>query len=100
MPPHPPGETRSLFLTSSPAFIAGASAESIGEAKGVLSKHTLQPWRDHVPVSQSGGSYLNEAAVDEPNWKEDLYGEHYSRFVDIKKNMTHVEFLRDHSDRK
>lgn len=53
-----------------------------------------------MPVSQSGGSYLNEAAVDEPNWKEDLYGEHYSRFVDIKKNMTHVEFLRDHSDRK
>jgi hypothetical protein len=76
---------QSFFITSSPAFAADASAEVIGEANRVLNEEILQPWRDLAPASQGGGSYLNEAAVDEPNWKEDFYGEQYSRLVTIKK---------------
>jgi hypothetical protein len=76
---------QSFFITSSPAFAADASAEVIGEANRVLNEEILQPWRDLAPASQGGGSYLNEAAVDEPNWREDFYGEQYARLVNIKK---------------
>ena len=76
---------QSFFITSSPVFAANASAEVIGEANRVLNEDILQPWRELAPASIGGGSYLNEAAVDEPNWKEDFYGEQYSRLVSIKK---------------
>ena len=76
---------QSFFITASPTFAANASAETIGEANRVLNEEILQPWRELAPASEGGGSYLNEAAVDEPNWKEDFYGEQYSRLMSIKK---------------
>lgn len=76
---------QSFFITSSPAFAANAPAEIIEEANRVLNQEILQPWRDLAPASKEGGSYLNEAAVDEPNWKEEFYGEQYPRLLEIKK---------------
>ncbi|PSN61319.1 FAD-binding domain-containing protein [Corynespora cassiicola Philippines] len=73
-----------FFITASPRFAANASAEIIAGANKVLNEEILQPWRDITPASEGGGTYLNEAAVDEPNWQEDFYGEQYSRLLVVK----------------
>lgn len=76
---------QSFFITGSPKFLPNATAAEIQAANKNLSEVILQPWRDITPASEGGGSYLNEAAVDEPNWKEDFYGEHYERLLGIKQ---------------
>lgn len=78
---------QSFFITKSPNFPEDASANEIREANRVLIEENLQPWRDITPATEGGGSYLNEAAVDEPNWKEDFYGEQYDRLLSIKKKV-------------
>jgi hypothetical protein len=76
---------QSFFITHSPSFAENASPDVIREANRVLVEDNLGPWRDVAPASEGGGSYLNEAAVDEPKWQEDFYGEQYARLVEIKK---------------
>lgn len=76
---------QSFFITSSPKFAANATASEISAANKVLNEEILQPWRDITPASGGGGSYLNEAAVDEPKWQEDFYGQQYSRLLEIKQ---------------
>ncbi|KAF2267965.1 FAD/FMN-containing isoamyl alcohol oxidase-like protein MreA [Lojkania enalia] len=41
-----------------------------------------QKFRDATPGS---GAYMNEADVEEPNWKESFYGDNYHRLYQIKK---------------
>jgi hypothetical protein len=76
---------QAFFVTASPPFTPDASAAEIQAANKNLSEVILQPWRDITPASEGGGSYLNEAAVDEPNWKEDFYGTQYPKLLSIKK---------------
>lgn len=76
---------QSFFITKSPNFAENAYAEVIAEANRVVNEDILQPWRDITPASEGGGSYLNEANVDEPNWKDDFYGQQYEKLVKIKK---------------
>jgi hypothetical protein len=38
-----------------------------------------------TPVPESGGMYLNEATVMEPDWQESFYGGYYPRLSEIKK---------------
>ena len=76
---------QSFFITKSPTFAENATGETMREANRVLQQEILQPWRDIAPASKGGGSYLNEAAVDEPDWKHEFYGEQYARLVEIKK---------------
>lgn len=77
--------TQSFFITKTPNFAENASAEVIAAANRVLHEEILQPWRDIAPASKGGGSYLNEAAVDEADWKHEFYGQQYERLVEIKK---------------
>ncbi|KAF2876295.1 hypothetical protein BDV95DRAFT_625581 [Massariosphaeria phaeospora] len=76
---------QAFFITSSPVFAANADAATIASANKVLNEDILQPWRDITPASEFGGSYLNEAAVEEPKWQEDFYGTQYSKLLSIKK---------------
>lgn len=76
---------QSFFITHSPSFAENANSTTIREANRVLVEDNLGPWRKVAPASEGGGSYLNEAAVDEPLWKEDFYGEQYARLVELKK---------------
>lgn len=77
--------TQVFLISSSLKFPENASAAEIGAANRNLQEVILQPWRDVAPANEFGGSYLNEAAVDEPNWKEDFYGTQYSKLLSIKK---------------
>lgn len=76
---------QSFFITKTPNFPANATAQEMAAANRVLNEDNLQPWRDIAPASKGGGSYMNEANVEEPRWKEDFYGEQYERLVQIKK---------------
>ncbi|RYO76028.1 hypothetical protein DL766_007703 [Monosporascus sp. MC13-8B] len=42
----------------------------------------MQPWRDASP---GAGAYLNEADINEPNWKQAFYGEHYDYLYQLKQ---------------
>ncbi|ORY16065.1 hypothetical protein BCR34DRAFT_622478 [Clohesyomyces aquaticus] len=77
--------TQAFIVTSSPEFPPDAPPQKIQTARDLLQNDILELWRRLAPASQGGGSYLNEAFVDEPMRKEDFYGEQYSRLLAIKK---------------
>jgi hypothetical protein len=77
---------QSFFTTTSPTFDANASTEIFREVNRLLNEEALQALSKLAPASDGGGSYLDEAAVDELNGEEDFYGAQYSRLVSIKKN--------------
>ncbi|KAF2727126.1 FAD-binding domain-containing protein [Polyplosphaeria fusca] len=77
--------TQSFFITRSILFLETATTNDIGKSNKNLLEEILGPWRKLAPASIGGGSYLNEAAVDEPKWKEDFYGTQYERLLEIKK---------------
>lgn len=42
----------------------------------------MQRWRDITPT---GGAYMNEGDMQDPEWKDTFYGDHYDRLLEIKK---------------
>jgi hypothetical protein len=75
-----------LFLvTSSNRTADHSTPEGLAAANKDLQENILQPWRDIAPVSEGGGTYLNEASVEEPDWQESFYGGYYPRLSEIKK---------------
>ncbi|KAK3346469.1 hypothetical protein B0T25DRAFT_624894 [Lasiosphaeria hispida] len=44
----------------------------------------IAPFRAVAPESAGGGSYLNEANVDQPDWQAAFYGAPYQRLLGIK----------------
>lgn len=44
-------------------------------------------------ISPEGGTYLNEANFQEPNWKEEFYGVNYERLLNIKRKYDPGKFV-------
>ena len=45
----------------------------------------LNQWQDQLrALTPGGGTYMNEATFDNPNWKSDYFGENYDRLRAIK----------------
>ncbi|KAI1375600.1 hypothetical protein F4677DRAFT_454849 [Hypoxylon crocopeplum] len=45
----------------------------------------LNAWQDQLrAVTPGGGTYMNEATYDNPNWKTDYYGTNYNQLLSIK----------------
>ena len=42
----------------------------------------MQTWRDITPT---GGAYMNEGDMQDPEWKHTFYGENYQKLVQVKK---------------
>lgn len=75
-----------LFLvTSSNRSADHSTPAALAAQNSYLQDKVLQPWRDIAPVSEGGGTYLNEASVGEPDWQESFYGGFYPRLSDIKR---------------
>jgi hypothetical protein len=75
-----------LFLvTSSNKALDHFTPKALAIANKDLQENILQPWRDIAPVSEGGGTYLNEASVIEPDWQESFYGGYYPRLSAIKQ---------------
>ena len=62
-------------------FNPDASAEELQEVQAKV--NTWQALFD--PLTPGGGAYMNEATFDNPDWKEDYFGENYDRLLKIKK---------------
>ncbi|KAF2133002.1 FAD binding domain-containing protein [Dothidotthia symphoricarpi CBS 119687] len=78
-------ECAMFFVTSSNKSLDHSTPEALAIANNDLQQNILQPWRDITPVSEGGGTYLNEAAVMEPDWQESFYGGYYPKLSEIKK---------------
>lgn len=51
-----------------------------------LAEVQLNKWQDDMrAVTPGGGTYMNEATWDNPNWKEDYFGSNYQRLLALKK---------------
>ncbi len=47
----------------------------------------LKPYMDKIrAVTPTGGAYINEADLEEPNWQRAFYGSSYERLVQIKRS--------------
>lgn len=43
-------------------------------------------WQDMLrQITPGGGTYMNEATYDNPNWKEDYYGKNYDALLRVKR---------------
>ncbi|TLD21862.1 hypothetical protein PspLS_08230 [Pyricularia sp. CBS 133598] len=75
-----------LFLvTSSNRSADHSTPAALASQSKYLQEQVLQPWRDVSPVGEGGGTYLNEASVEEADWMESFYGGHYPRLSQIKR---------------
>jgi len=74
-----------FMVTSSNRSADHSTPEALAAASKDLHENILQPWRDIAPVSEGGGTYLNEASVDEPDWQESFYAGYYPKLSEIKK---------------
>ncbi|TDZ39672.1 FAD-linked oxidoreductase ZEB1 [Colletotrichum spinosum] len=73
-----------FLVTSSNRTADHSTPAALAAQNKYLQEEVLQPWRDVAPVSEGGGTYLNEASVEELDWKESFYGGHYPRLTEIK----------------
>lgn len=78
-------EMVSFLVTSSNRSADHSTPEALASQNKYLQEEVLQPWRDIAPVSEGGGTYLNEASVGEPDWQESFYGGNYPRLTEIKR---------------
>jgi hypothetical protein len=74
-----------FMVTSSNKSMDHSTPEALKLANKDLQENILQPWRDISPVSEGGGTYLNEASVEEPDWQESFYGGYYPKLSQIKR---------------
>jgi hypothetical protein len=59
-----------------------SSDDQLGAASKALTNNILGPLRE---VSPGGGTYGNEAEINEPNWQQAFWGTNYPRLLETKK---------------
>lgn len=74
-----------FLVTSSNRSADHSSPAGLAAQNKYLQEQVLQPWRDIAPVSEGGGTYLNEASVEEVDWQESFYGGYYHKLSEIKR---------------
>ncbi|KAI5083692.1 hypothetical protein GOP47_0003435 [Adiantum capillus-veneris] len=75
-----------------PAFRAAlwhvVLVNSWGEGESIVDSQTLTQMNGLLrDLSPGSGCYLNEADVNEPNWQDAFYGQHYNRLKAIKERL-------------
>ena len=82
-----------FMVTSSNKALDHSTPEALAIANKDLQENILQPWREITPVSEGGGTYLNEASVEEPDWQESFYGGYYPQLSEIKRKWDPNDFF-------
>ncbi|KAF2179656.1 FAD-binding domain-containing protein [Zopfia rhizophila CBS 207.26] len=82
-------ETVSFLIFGSRPVPDNATVVDMKAATDELTDRILKPWRDVAPPNEGGGSYLNEAAVMEPEWQHSFYGLQYERMLGVKRKWDH-----------
>lgn len=73
------------FLIGSVAVAEDATPAEMDAVSKELKDNLLESWRKVAPSSEGGGSYLNEADVDEPEWQASFYWTQYPKLLEIKR---------------
>ncbi|KAL8832099.1 MAG: hypothetical protein Q9191_000478 [Dirinaria sp. TL-2023a] len=55
------------------------------DARKFITQHWTSALESLAPVSQGGGTYMNEADADDPNWQQSFYGANYPQQLAIKR---------------
>jgi len=55
------------------------------DARTFITTHITSALEQLAPVSAGGGTYMNEADAEDPNWQESFYGANYPKQLAIKK---------------
>ncbi|KAF5504947.1 FAD-linked oxidoreductase ZEB1 [Colletotrichum siamense] len=74
-----------FLVTSSNRTADHSTPAALATQNMYLQEQVLRPWREIAPVSEGGGTYLNEASVEESDWQESFYGGNYPRLSQIKR---------------
>lgn len=88
-----PNNPANIINSVNPAFRTEASMiigisrptmsdDQLAEAARSLTEDVLGPLRE---ISPNGGTYYNEADINEPNWQQAFWGANYPRLLSIKK---------------
>lgn len=72
------------FLITSAIVPLDATPSDLRKAHEQINEY-LGPWREVAPVSEGGGTYLNEDNVMEPDWQDNFYGDRYGELLRIKR---------------
>lgn len=79
---HPAWRRASGFFILGASWPDNATDEQIQQASKTLTTDWIARWR---AVSPGGGTYLSEADINEIDFQESFYGEHYPRLLELKK---------------
>ena len=74
--------------------IAFPNDASVGEMQRYQAK--VNAWQDRFKFL-TDGAYINEATYDNPDWKQDYFGENYAKLLDVKKKYDPEFVLWQHT---
>ncbi|KAL2139718.1 hypothetical protein VTI28DRAFT_4756 [Corynascus sepedonium] len=74
-------KTTGFFILGA-AWAANATDAEIQQTSETLTDDWMARWR---AVSPGGGSYGSEGDINEPNFQQSFYGNHYPRLLELKK---------------
>jgi FAD/FMN-containing dehydrogenase len=70
------------FFILAATWPANATDAQIQQASETLTNDWMARWRE---VSPGAGSYMSEGDINEPDFQQSFYGEHYARLLALKK---------------
>ena len=80
----PAWRTNIIDVVAGKLYNDSAPFQQMIDDRAYITKHWTSALEKLAPVSLGGGTYLNEADADDPNWRESFYG-FYERQLAIKK---------------
>ena len=80
----PAWRTNIIDVVAGKPYNDSAPFQQMIDDRTYITKHWTSALEKLAPVSLGGGTYLNEADADDPNWRESFYG-FYERQLAIKK---------------
>ncbi|KAL2189410.1 hypothetical protein L209DRAFT_749175 [Thermothelomyces heterothallicus CBS 203.75] len=79
---HPAWRRTTAFFILGASWPANATDAQIQQASETLTNDWMARWR---AVSPGGGSYASEGDINEPDFQQSFYGDHYPRLLELKK---------------
>ena len=81
----PAWRTSIIDLVAGKPYNDSAPFQENADARTYITQRWTSALEQLAPVSQGGGTYMNEADADDPNWQESFYGANYPRQLAIKR---------------
>jgi hypothetical protein len=90
---HPGWRDAAMFAIMANPWDANATDSEIALKSAALTNDYMKYWRDVTP---GGGTYMNEADINEQDWQQSFYGNNYPKLLEIKRKYDPTELLLGH----